>query len=36
MTVAHIFTKIDNFIENRQTFMVLNRNWAKLAIFEDF
>ena len=35
MTVGHIFTKIDNFIENRQVFMLLNYNCAKLANFED-
>jgi len=36
MTVGQIFTKIGNFIENRQTFMLLNCNCAKLANFEDF
>jgi len=36
MTVGQIFTKIGNFIENRQTFIVLNCNYAKLATFEDF
>jgi len=36
MTVKQIFTKIDSFIENRQTFMQLNCNCAKLANFEDF
>jgi len=33
MTVGQIFTKIGNFIENRQIFMLLNYNSAK---FEDF
>jgi len=36
MTVLQIFTKIGNFIENRQLFMVLNCYCAKLANFEDF
>ena len=36
MTVGHIFTKIANFIENGQIFMLLNYNCAKLANFEDF
>jgi len=36
MTVGQIFTKIGGFIENRQTFMLLNCNCAKLANFEDF
>ena len=36
MTVGQIFTKIGNFIENRQIFMLLNYNCAKLANFEDF
>ena len=36
MTVEQIFTKIGNFIENRQIFMLLNCNCAKLANFEDF
>jgi len=36
MTVGHIFTKIGIFIENTQTFMLLNCNCAKLANFEDF
>jgi len=36
MTVEQIFTKIGNFIENRQIFMLLNRNCTKLANFEDF
>jgi len=36
MTVRQIFTKIGNFIENGQTFMLLNCNCAKLANFEDF
>jgi len=36
MTVGLIFTKIGNFIENGQTFMLLNSNCIKLANFEDF
>ena len=36
MTVGQIFTKIGNFIENGQIFMLLNCNCAKLANFEDF
>jgi len=36
MMVGQIFTKIGNFIENRQIFMPLNCNCAKLANFEDF
>jgi len=36
MTVGLIFTKIGNFIENRHISMLLNRNCAKLANFEDF
>jgi len=36
MKVGQIFTKIGNFTENRQTFMVLHCNCAKLANFEDF
>jgi len=36
MTVGQIFTKIRNFIENVQLFMLLNCNCAKLANFEDF
>jgi len=37
MTVEPIFTKIGNFIENnRQIFMLLNCNCAKIANFEDF
>ena len=36
MTVVQIFTKIGSFIENRQIFMLLNCNCAKLANFEDF
>ena len=36
MMVGQIFTKIGNFIENRQLFMLLNFNCAKLANFEDF
>jgi len=35
MTVGQIFTKIGNFIENRQTFMLLDCNCANLANFED-
>jgi len=36
MTVGQIFTKIGHFIENRQIFMLLNCNCAKLANFEKF
>jgi len=36
MTAGLIFTKIGNFIENRQTFMLLNCNCVKLANFGDF
>jgi len=36
MTGGQIFTKIGNLIENRQIFMLLNCNCAKLANFEDF
>jgi len=36
MTVGQIFTKIGIFIENRQIFMLLNWNCAKLANFENF
>jgi len=36
MSVGPIFTKIGNFIENKQIFMLLNCNNAKLAKFEDF
>ena len=36
MTVGQIFTKIGSFIRNRQMFMLLNCNCAKLANFEDF
>jgi len=36
MTVEQMFTKIGNFIENRQIFMLLNCKCAKLANFEDF
>jgi len=36
MMVGQIFTKIGNFIEKRQIFMLLNCNCAKLANFEDF
>jgi len=31
MTVGQIFTKIGNFIENRQTFVLLYCNCAKLS-----
>ena len=34
MTVGQIFTKIGNFIENRQIFMLLNCNCTKLANFK--
>jgi len=36
MTVGQIFTKIGNFIENRQVFMLLNCNCANVATFEHF
>jgi len=36
MTVGQIFTKIGIFIENRQIFMLLNCDCAKLANFENF
>jgi len=36
MTVGQISTKIGNFIDHRQTFMLLNCNRANLANFEDF
>ena len=36
MMVKLIFTKIGNFIENRQIFMLLNCNCAKLANVEHF
>jgi len=36
MTVGQIFTTIGTFTENRQIFMLLNRNCAKLANFENF
>jgi len=36
MMVGQIFTKIGNFIENRQTFTLLNCNCTKLANSEDF
>jgi len=36
MTVRQIFSKIDNYIENRQIFMLVNSNCTKLANFEDF
>ena len=35
MSIGQIFTKIGNYIENRQIFMLLNCNCAKLANFED-
>jgi len=36
MTVGQIFTKFDNFIENRQIFTQLNCNCTMLANSEDF
>jgi len=36
MTVGQIFTKIGTFIENRQIFLLLNCNCAKLANFKNF
>ena len=36
MTIGQIFTKIGNFIEKRQIFMLWNYNCAKLANFKDF
>jgi len=36
MMVCQVFTKIGNFIENRQIFILLNCNCSKLAKFEDF
>jgi len=36
MTAGQIFIKIGTFIENRQIFVLLNCNCAKLANFEDF
>jgi len=36
MTVGQIFTKTGVFIENRQIFMLLNCNCAKVANFENF
>ena len=36
MRVGQIFNKIANFSENRQIFMLLNCNCAKLANVEDF
>jgi len=36
MTVRQIFTKIGNFVENRQIFMLLNCNCANFANVEDF
>jgi len=36
MKVGQIFTKIGNFIQNRQIFMLPNCNCAKLANFEIF
>ena len=35
-TEGQIFTNIGNFIENRQKFMLLNCNCAKLANFDHF
>jgi len=34
--VGRIFTEIVSFIENRQIFMLLNCNCAKLANLKDF
>jgi len=34
MTVRQIFAKIGSFIENRQIFMLLDCNCAKLANYE--
>jgi len=36
MMVGHTFTKIGNFIENRQISMLLNCNCVKLANLEGF
>jgi len=36
MTIGQIFTKIGNFIENRQIFTLLDCNCAKIPNFEDF
>ena len=36
MMVGQIFTKVGNFIENRQIFTQLNCNCAKLPNFEHF
>jgi len=36
MMVGLIFTQTGSCIENRQLFMLLNCNCAKLANFEDF
>jgi len=36
MTVGPIFSKIGNFIENRQIFMLLNCNCTKLSNSENF
>jgi len=36
MTVGQIFTKIGSVIENREIFMLLHCNCAKLANLEDF
>jgi len=36
MMVGQILTKIDNFIENTQTFMLLNCNCTNLANSEGF
>jgi len=36
MAIGQIFTKIGNFIDNREIFMLLNGSCAKLANLEDF
>ena len=36
MTIGQIFSKIGNFIENRQIFTQLNCNCANVPNFEDF
>jgi len=36
MMVGQIFTKISNFIENRQMFMLLNCDCTNHANFDDF
>jgi len=36
MTVKLVFTKIRNYTENRQIFMLLNCNCAKLDNFQHF